>query len=410
MGEIPSGIGSTGDPQIDALIERESTRRRTWLQLLASETEPTPGVRAAMASAFDAKYAEGRPGSRYHGGCEVADELEDVATARARDLFGAGYADVQPLSGSAANLAVHAAFAQPGDPVLALRLEHGGHQTHGSRANFSGRWFSPLHYEIRRDDELVDYDQVRELALVHRPRLLVAGATAYSRSFDYPLLREIADEAECILLVDAAHLAGHVAAGLLPSPVPHADVVTFSTNKVFRGPRGGVVLARAEHADALCKAVHPFVQGGPSMHAIAAKAVTFHDAGTEDFVSYVRESVDNARTLADALTERGLRVVSGGTDTHLAVVDVSALGISGARAQDRLNRAGIVVDKAVLPFDERPVSEGSGIRVGTTAATSRGLTPAVIPALADAMLAAMSTEDLSAHERIHREISDLACG
>lgn len=407
---MPPGIGSTGDPQIDALIERESTRRRTWLQLLASETEPTSGVRAAMASTFDSKYAEGRPGSRYHGGCEVVDELEELAIGRARDLFGAGHVDVQPLSGSAANLAVHAAFAQPGDPVLALRLEHGGHQTHGSRANFSGRWFSPLHYEVRRDDELVDYDQVRELALVHRPRMLVAGATSYSRSFDYPLLREIADEAECILLVDAAHLAGHVAAGLLPSPVPHADVVTFSTNKVFRGPRGGVILARTEHADALRKAVHPFIQGGPSMHAIAAKAVTFHDAGTEEFADYVRATARIATDLADALTARGLRVVSGGTDIHLAVVDVAALGISGSEAQDRLNRSGIVVDKAVLPFDDRPVAEGSGIRIGTPAATSRGLTADMIPAVADAMLAAMSTDDLATHDRIHREISSLACG
>ncbi|AZZ83836.1 serine hydroxymethyltransferase [Gordonia alkanivorans] len=407
---MPPGIGSTGDPQIDALIERESTRRRTWLQLLASETEPTSGVRAAMASTFDSKYAEGRPGSRYHGGCEVVDELEELAIGRARDLFGAGHVDVQPLSGSAANLAVHAAFAQPGDPVLALRLEHGGHQTHGSRANFSGRWFSPLHYEVRRDDELVDYDQVRELALVHRPRMLVAGATSYSRSFDYPLLREIADEAECILLVDAAHLAGHVAAGLLPSPVPHADVVTFSTNKVFRGPRGGIILARTEHADALRKAVHPFIQGGPSMHAIAAKAVTFHDAGTEEFADYVRATARIATDLADALTARGLRVVSGGTDIHLAVVDVAALGISGSEAQDRLNRSGIVVDKAVLPFDDRPVAEGSGIRIGTPAATSRGLTADMIPAVADAMLAAMSTDDLATHDRIHREISSLACG
>ncbi|OLT49953.1 serine hydroxymethyltransferase [Gordonia sp. CNJ-863] len=367
-------------------------------------------MRAAMASTFDSKYAEGRPGSRYHGGCEVVDELEELAIGRARDLFGAGHVDVQPLSGSAANLAVHAAFAQPGDPVLALRLEHGGHQTHGSRANFSGRWFSPLHYEVRRDDELVDYDQVRELALVHRPRMLVAGATSYSRSFDYPLLREIADEAECILLVDAAHLAGHVAAGLLPSPVPHADVVTFSTNKVFRGPRGGIILARTEHADALRKAVHPFIQGGPSMHAIAAKAVTFHDAGTEEFADYVRATARIATDLADALTARGLRVVSGGTDIHLAVVDVAALGISGSEAQDRLNRSGIVVDKAVLPFDDRPVAEGSGIRIGTPAATSRGLTVDMIPAVADAMLAAMSTDDLATHDRIHREISSLACG
>ena len=401
---------ATGDPAVDALIAREVRRRGSSLQLLASETEPTAGVRAAMASVFDAKYAEGYPGSRYHGGCEVADELEELAVARARDLFGAEYVNVQPLSGSAANLAVYAAFAQPGDPVLALKLEHGGHQTHGSRANFSGRWFSPLHYEVGHDDELLDYDRIRDLALVHRPRILVAGAAAYARTFDFERLRRIADEAECILWVDAAHLAGHVAAGLLPSPVPHADIVTFSTNKVIRGPRGGVVLAREEHREALRKAVFPFVQGGPAMNSVAAKAVALAESGTAEFAAHVRRTVDNARDLATALATRGGRVVSGGTDLHFAVIDVTGFGVTGVEAQYRLAASGIVVDKAVLPFDPRPVTVGSAIRIGTPVATVRGLGPASIPAVADAMVAAMSTSDRETHDRIRREIADSACG
>ncbi|EON32451.1 Glycine hydroxymethyltransferase [Gordonia terrae C-6] len=404
------GGALTGDATVDTLLGREAGRRRDTLQLLASETEPTPGVRAAMASVFDAKYAEGYPGARYHGGCDVADELEELAVDRARTLFGAEYANVQPLSGSAANLAVYAGFAQPGDPVLALRLEHGGHQTHGSRANFSGRWFSPLHYEVRPDDELVDYDQVRDLALVHRPRILVAGAASYSRTFDFAVLRQIADEAECILWVDAAHLAGHVAAGVLPSPVPHADIVTFSTNKVIRGPRGGVILARAEHGEALRKAVFPFVQGGPAMHSVAAKAVAFAESGTEEFADYARCAVDNARAIAAELSARGARVVSGGTDIHLAVIDVSGFGISGMEAQHRLGAAGIVVDKAVLPFEDRPVSEGSAIRIGTPVVTERGMTSAMHPVVVDAMVAAMSTDDRETHRRIRREIAELAYG
>ncbi|AFR48497.1 serine hydroxymethyltransferase [Gordonia sp. KTR9] len=404
------GGALTGDATVDTLLGREAGRRRDTLQLLASETEPTPGVRAAMASVFDAKYAEGYPGARYHGGCEVADELEELAVDRARALFGAEYVNVQPLSGSAANLAVYAGFAQPGDPVLALRLEHGGHQTHGSRANFSGRWFSPLHYEVRPDDELVDYDQVRDLALVHRPRILVAGAASYSRTFDFAVLRQIADEAECILWVDAAHLAGHVAAGVLPSPVPHADIVTFSTNKVIRGPRGGVILARAEHGEALRKAVFPFVQGGPAMHSVAAKAVAFAESGTDEFADYARCAVENARAIAAELSARGARVVSGGTDIHLAVIDVSGLGISGMEAQHRLGAAGIVVDKAVLPFENRPVSEGSAIRIGTPVVTERGMTSAMHPVVVDAMVDAMSTDDRETHRRIRREIAELAYG
>ncbi|MCH5644344.1 MULTISPECIES: serine hydroxymethyltransferase [unclassified Gordonia (in: high G+C Gram-positive bacteria)] len=403
--------GVTGDAAVDDLVARERERRSTSIQLIASETEPTPAVRAAMGSVFDAKYAEGYPGGRYHGGCEVVDEVESLAIERARTLFGAEYANVQPASGSAASLAVYAAFAQPGDPVLALRLDQGGHLTHGSRANFSGRWFTPLHYGVRKSDECIDYDEVRDLALVHRPRILVAGAASYSRLIDFAILRQIADEAECVLWVDAAHLAGLVAAGVAPSPVPFADVVTVSTNKVIRGPRGGLVVAPERHRNVLDKAVYPFVQGGPAMNSIAAKAVAFAESATDEFAAYARTAVANATALADALVGRGLRIVSGGTDTHLAVVDVSARGLTGVEAQRRLAAAGIVVDKAVLPFDTQPVALGSAFRIGTACATSAGLGAADMSMLATWIDEALSVAaDDPAQARIRDRISELPAG
>lgn len=405
----------TGDAEVDALIGREELRRTRSLQLIASETEPSAGVRTAMASVFDTKYAEGYPGARYHGGCEVVDDVERLAIDRARELFDAPYANVQPNSGSAAGVAVYAAFAQPGDPVLALRLDQGGHQTHGSRANFSGRWFSPLHYGVRTSDERIDYDQVRDLALVHRPRILVAGGAAYSRFYDFAVLREIADEAECVLWVDAAHLAGLVAAGVAASPMPYADVVTVSTNKVLRGPRGGLILAPERHRVVLDKAVFPFVQGGTAMNAIAGKAVAFAEAATPEFAAYVRTAVANAAALSAALTERGLRIVSGGTDTHLAVVDVTSLDLTGVEAQRRLDAAGIVVDKAVLPFDTRPVSQGSAVRIGTPSVTLAGLGTQDMPLLADWIVEALrspvgSRDDGGPHARIRGQITDLPAG
>lgn len=387
------------DPQLAALLRAETERRHGTLQLLAGESQASSAVRAVMAGDLADKYAEGHPGARFHGGCEIVDEIEELATARARDLFDAEYANVQPLSGSAAGQAVYAAFAQPGDPVLALRLMHGGHQTHGSRANFSGRWFSPVFYGVRPDDERIDYDQVRDLALVHRPRIIVAGSATYSRHIDFATLRAIADESDAVLWVDAAHLAGLVAGGVAPSPVPYADVVTVNTQKVFWGPRGGVLLARAEHAEAVAKAVYPFLQGGPSCHTIAAMAATFEQARGADYREYARRVVDNAAALSAALAERGLRTASGGTDTHLAVVDVSSRGHTGRSAATVLGQAGIVVDKAVLPFDPAPVALGSAIRVGTPVAAARGMRPEEMAAVAQWIDHVLSDESSAAAVR-----------
>ncbi|MFW0784219.1 serine hydroxymethyltransferase [Gordonia sp. CPCC 206044] len=399
---------TTTDPEIDALIAREAQRRATTLQLIASETPASPAVRAALASDLGAKYAEGYPGARYHGGCEVVDEIEQLAVDRAATLFGADDVNVQPLSGSAANLAVYAAFAQPGDPVLALHLHHGGHQTHGSRANFSGRWFTGIHYNVRESDERIDYDELRELALVHRPRIIVAGGAAYSRFIDFAALRAIADDADAILWVDAAHLAGLVAGGVAPSPVPYADVVTLATHKVLRGPRGGMILAREAHRAALRKAVHPFVQGGSSMNSIAAKAVCMRESGTAEFAEYTATTVSLAQRLCSDLVEGGLRIVSGGTDTHLAVVDVSGIGLTGIEAQRRLAAAGIVVDKAVLPYDSEPVTSGSAIRVGTSSSVLAGLGVDDAPVIADAMMRALREPVGAAqHAGIRARIADL---
>ncbi|MGV9713433.1 serine hydroxymethyltransferase [Gordonia sp. NPDC003424] len=402
---------SQTDPQVAALIEREERRRATTLQLIASETPASPAVRAALASDLGAKYAEGYPGARYHGGCEVVDEVERLAVDRAADLFGVDYVNVQPLSGSIANLAVYAAFAQQGDPVVALRLDHGGHQTHGSRANFSGRWFSPVHYGVRESDERIDYDELRDLALLHRPRIIAAGAAAYSRLIDVAALRAIADEAEAILWLDAAHLAGLVAGGAIPSPIPHADVVTVATHKVLRGPRGGMILARGAYAEVLQKAVHPFVQGGPSMNSIAAKAVCMRESATAEFADHTATLIAAARRLADELAESGLRIVSGGTDIHLAVVDVSGVGLTGLEAQRRLAASGIVVDKAVLPFDRQPPATGSAIRVGTSSAVLAGLGVDDMPAVAACIRRALAEPvDGPQHAAIRREIEEMLGG
>ncbi|MBY4569568.1 serine hydroxymethyltransferase [Gordonia sihwensis] len=380
------------DPEIAELLRREETRRRGSLQMVAAESTATPAVRAAVGSILADKYAEGYPGHRYHGGAEVVDEVEQLAISRAHTLFGADYVNVQPLSWALANFAVYAAFSQPGDQVLSLNLKHGGHQSHGSRANLSGRWFSVLNYEVRRDTERIDYDHIRDLALIHRPRILVAGGTSYSRSWDFAAMRTIADEADCILWVDAAHLAGLAVGGVLDSPVPYADVVTVATNKVMRGPRGGLLLARSEHEDSLSRAVYPFMQGAPAMHSIAAKAVAFGECLRPEYAAYARDVADDAATLAAELGARGLRTVSGGTDTHLAVIEVSSLGITGREAAKRLAACRIIVDKAVTPFDEAPVSEGSAIRFGTAVLAADGLRPADMPQIADLMLDAMRTD------------------
>lgn len=363
---------SAEDPEIAAVLLGELERVRGGLQLIASENLTSPAVMAAQGSVLTNKYAEGYPGHRYYGGCEMVDRAENLAVDRARALFGADHVNVQPHSGANANLAVYAAFAKPGDAVLAMSLPHGGHLTHGSKVSFSGKWFSPVPYHVRKDTELIDYDEVRDLALVHRPKIIVAGATAYSRLIDFAAFRSIADEVGAILWVDAAHFIGLVAGQAIPSPVPYADVVSATTHKVLRGPRGGMLMCRAEHARAIDKAVFPFSQGGPLMHTIAAKAVAFAEAATPSYRKYALNVVANAHALSNSLVESGMRTVSGGTDTHLALLDLQGLAIDGRSAESRCEAAGITLNKNTIPFDPAPPAVASGIRVGSAAVTTQG--------------------------------------
>ncbi len=361
------------DPEIAGVVLGELDRLRGGLQLIASENLTSPAVLAALGSTLTNKYAEGYPRRRYYGGCGPADAAETLAIERARALFGADHANVQPHSGSSANLACYAALAEPGDTVLAMSLPHGGHLTHGSAVNFSGRWFGTVSYHVRRDTETIDYDEVRDLARAHRPRIVIAGATAYPRLIDFAAFRDIADEVGAYLLVDAAHLIGLVAGGAIPSPVPYADVVSFSTHKVLRGPRGGMILCRAELADRVDRAVFPFLQGGPLMHVIAAKAVALGEALRPEFGRYAAQVVTNAAVLAGGLAAAGMRPVSGGTDTHLALLDLTDLGVTGEQAERRCEALGITVNKNAVPFDRRPPRVASGIRVGTPAVTTQGM-------------------------------------
>jgi glycine hydroxymethyltransferase len=362
------------DPEIADVVLGELDRLRGGVQLIASENFTSPAVLAALGSTLSNKYAEGYPGRRYYGGCAQVDIAEEIGIARAKELFGAEHANLQPHSGASANLAAYAAFCEPGDVVLAMDLKQGGHLTHGSKVNFSGRWFEAVSYGVRQDTELIDYDQVRDLALAHRPRMIVAGATAYPRLIDFSAFRAIADEVEAILMVDAAHFIGLVAGKVIPSPVPFADVVTFTTHKVLRGPRGGMIVCRAEHAKAIDKAVFPFSQGGPLMHAVAAKAVALKEAASSEYQGYATQVVANAAALAKGLEAEGMRVVSGGTDTHLALLDVRPLGVTGAEAERRCGAAGITLNKNAIPFDPAPPATASGIRIGSPSVTTQGMT------------------------------------
>jgi glycine hydroxymethyltransferase len=362
------------DPEIADVVLGELDRLRGGLQLIASENLASPAVLAALGSTLSNKYAEGYPGRRYYGGCEQVDRAEEIGIARAKELFAADHANLQPHSGASANLAAYAAFCAPGDVVLAMDLKQGGHLTHGSKVNFSGRWFTPVPYGVRQDTELIDYDQVRDLALRHRPRMIIAGATAYPRLVDFAAFRSVADEVGAILMVDAAHFIGLVAGKVIPSPVPFADVVTFSTHKVLRGPRGGMVLCREEHAKAIDKAVFPFGQGGPLMHAVAAKAVALREAATVEYQGYATQVVANAAALAKGLEAEGMRVVSGGTDTHLALLDVRPLQVTGAEAEARCDAATITLNKNAIPFDPAPPAVASGIRIGSPSVTTQGMT------------------------------------
>ncbi|MBP7274770.1 MAG: ribose 5-phosphate isomerase B [Kiritimatiellae bacterium] len=361
------------DPEIAAVLAAETIRQEQNLELIASENYASAAVRAACASLLTNKYAEGYPGKRWYNGCEHVDEAERLAIDRARQLFGAEHANVQPHCGSSANMAVYFAMLQPGDTILAMSLAEGGHLTHGHKMNFSGRFFQVVPYGVKRDTERIDYDALEALALTHRPKLICAGASAYSRVIDFPRLRDIADAVGAWLMVDMAHIAGLVAAGMHPSPVPHADFVTSTTHKTLRGPRGGLILCRERFAADIDKQVFPGIQGGPLMHIIAAKAVCFHEALQPSFREYAGQVTRNAGTLAEELQTLGLRIVSGGTDNHLMLVDLSALNVSGKDAAAALDRASITVNKNAIPFDTRSPFQTSGIRIGTPAVTTRGM-------------------------------------
>ncbi|HOV28964.1 MAG TPA: serine hydroxymethyltransferase [Synergistales bacterium] len=371
------------DPEIAAVIRREARRQQNQIELIASENVVSTAVLAAMGSVLTNKYAEGYPGKRYYGGCEEVDAAEELARERAKKLFGADHANVQPHSGSQANMAVYFAALKPGDTILAMNLAHGGHLTHGSPVNFSGQLYNIVPYGVRRDTETIDFEQVERLALEYRPKLIVCGATAYPRVIDAEAFRAIADRVGAFLMFDMAHIAGLVAAKLHKDPVPFCDFVTTTTHKTLRGPRGGMVLCRAEQAKAVDKAIFPGMQGGPLMHVIAAKAVAFQEALKPDFAQYQRRIVENARVLGEELARRNFRLVSGGTDNHLLLVSLADRGLTGKAMEVALDRAGITVNKNAIPFDPQPPMVTSGFRVGTPAVTTRGFGPAEMAKIAE---------------------------
>ena len=361
------------DPEVYASMERELQRQRDHLEVIASENFVSRAVMEAMGSHLTNKYAEGYPGARYYGGCEYVDEIETLAIERAKKLFGAEHANVQPHSGSQANMAVYLAVLKPGDTIMGMDLSHGGHLTHGSRASISGKYFNATFYGVEPETEVINYDKVLEAAERNRPKLIIAGASAYPRFIDFKRMREIADSVGAYLMVDMAHIAGLVAAGEHPSPVPYADFVTTTTHKTLRGPRGALILCREEYAKKINSAVFPGTQGGPLMHIIAAKAVAFGEALRPEFRDYQKQVVKNAAALADELGAQGLRLVSGGTDNHLLNVDVMSMGKTGAEVQELLDSANITANKNSIPFDTQPVKLTSGVRFGTPAVTTRGL-------------------------------------
>jgi glycine hydroxymethyltransferase len=373
------------DPEVAKAIDLEEQRQRNKIELIASENFVSRAVMAAQGSVLTNKYAEGYPGKRYYGGCEYVDIVEDLARERIKQLFGAEHANVQPHSGAQANTAVYLAVLKPGDTVLGMNLAHGGHLTHGSPVNISGLYYNFVAYGVDAESETINYDEILRLALEHRPKLLVAGASAYPRSIDFKRLREIADEAGCLLMVDMAHIAGLVAAGIHTSPVPYADFVTSTTHKTLRGPRGGIILCREKDAQKIDKAIFPGIQGGPLMHVIAAKAVAFKEALEPGFKGYQEKIVQNAKMLAECLTQRGFRLVSGGTDNHLLLLDLRNKGISGKDAEHALDEAGITVNKNSIPFDPASPFVTSGIRIGTPAVTTRGMDSQAMEEIAEAI-------------------------
>ena len=395
------------DPDIARILLAERDRLNDGLQLIASENFTSPAVLAALGSTLSNKYAEGYPGRRYYGGCEVVDEAETLAVERAKALFGADHANLQPHSGASANLAAYGAFVKPGETVLAMSLPHGGHLTHGAKVSFSGKWFNAVHYGVHEKTEDIDYDQVRDLARQHRPKMIICGGSAIPRLIDFKAFREVADEVGAILMVDAAHFIGLVAGGAIPSPVPYADVVTFTTHKVLRGPRGGMLVCTAEHAAALDKAVFPMMQGGPLMHAVAAKAVALKECATPEYAAYTRQVIANSKALTAGLEAEGMRAITGGTDTHLALLDLQGVGVTGAEAEARTGAAGIVLNKNAIPYDPQPPSIASGIRVGTPATTTQGMHEADMAVVARLIGRAVRDSDGSQAADIAAEVRSL---
>lgn len=393
------------DPEINEAILKELGRQRDKIELIASENFVSPAIMEALGTVLTNKYAEGYPGKRYYGGCENVDIVEDLARERMKKLFGADHANVQPHSGSSANEAVYFTVLEPGDTVLGMNLSHGGHLTHGSPVNVSGKFYNFVHYGVSEATGMIDYENVRAIAKECKPKLIVAGASAYARSIDFKAFKDIADEVGALLMVDMAHIAGIVAAGLHQSPVPYADFVTTTTHKTLRGPRGGAILCKAEYAKAIDKTIFPGMQGGPLMHAIAAKAVCFKEAMSEEFKTYIAQVLANASKLADSLTERGINIVSGGTDNHLMLLDLRNKNITGKDAEHLLDEIGITVNKNTIPFDPQSPFITSGVRIGTPAVTTRGFREADMVEIADIISLAVS--DPSAMDECKRRVKVL---
>ena len=396
------------DPEIAAILISELDRQRQNLQLIASENFTSPAVLAALGSTLSNKYAEGYPGKRYYGGCEEVDKAEVIGIARAKELFGAEHANLQPHSGASANVAVYQAFTKPGDTVLAMSLPHGGHLTHGSKVNFSGKWFNVESYGVRQDNELIDYDELRDIALRVKPKMICSGATAYPSLIDFKTVRSICDEVGAIMWVDAAHFIGLVAGKAIPSPVEYADVVSFTTHKVLRGPRGGMILSKAAHASAIDKAIFPGMQGGPIMSAVAAKAIALKECATTQYQAYAKQVIVNAKALAKSLEDEGMRAVSGGTETHLALIDIRSTGVNGKVADERCGRAGISLNKNAIPYDPESPAVTSGIRVGTPAVTTQGMGTEQMPVIASLIARAIKDgEDEAKIAQIRKEVNAL---
>ena len=400
---------SESDPEIAQAIANEANRQHEGLELIASENFVSIAVLEAAGSVFTNKYAEGYPGKRYYGGCEFADVVENLARERAKQIFGADHVNVQPHSGSQANMAAYMALLQPGDAVMGLNLAHGGHLTHGHPLNFSGKMYKIIPYGVRKDTETIDYDEMEQIAVRERPKMIIGGGSAYARIIDFARMRQIADKAGAKLMVDMAHIAGLVAGGAHPSPVPHSDIVTTTTHKTLRGPRAGMVLCRQELASAVDKITFPGIQGGPLVHIIAAKAVCFREALQPQFKDYAHQVVAHARALARKIMDEGFRVITGGTDTHLMLIDVFAQGILGSEAENALGQAGITVNKNAIPFDSNPPLKPSGIRIGTPALTTRGMKEKeMVQTGAWIVEALRNHKDAQALARIRKQVLELA--